>query len=291
MRSVLAIVLATVPLLVACGTYNYNRAALVPRATPRMSTGHPLPATAQLTAGASSLAHLGAPGPGDPNAGLEIPGTQLFGNLRLQPFEGLTLGLVYENGLDAGAKPLKSTQPPVDGGNVEGYGFNFDASIRTGDPRFRVGLGVDAMVWNVPYVEYFTCAAGEECFPYSIVSRGSDTVESLAVSLTPSYRPSEGVTVFGGLTVRNHPTIKQKGQTSDPLFEPEVRAGPANFIVSGGVEVALAGGALLASAIAYWDASREPVEYGPGVAVMLGIPLGRRTRAPDAAPVPPPPPG
>jgi hypothetical protein len=286
------LLLALVPLLVACGTYNYNRAALVPRATPRMSGGHPLSGYGQLTLGASSLAHFGGPGVGDPDAGVEIPGTQLFGSLRGQLNDTFSIGLVYENGLDQGAKPLKTTQPPVEGGNVQGYGITADVSIRTSNPKLRVGLGIDAMLWSVPYVEYFTCAAGEACFPYSIVASEKDTVEAFAASVTPSYRTSDDVTVFGGVTVRQHPTIQQKGVEMDPLLDgPDVESGPANFIFSGGVEVALADHALLATAIAYWDVTRDPAKYGPGAALLLSVPFGKRGHAPPPQPMPPPPPG
>ena len=282
---------ALVPLLVACGTYNYNRSALVPRATPRMSGGHPLAGKGQLTLGASSLAHLGAPEAGDPNAGIEIPGTQLFGSLRGQVNDTFSVGLLYENGLDAGAKPLKSTQPPVEGGNVQGYGVSTDVSIRTPDPRLRVGLGFDLMVWSVPYVEYLSCAAGQDCFPYSIQNEGSDLVETFAASVTPSYRVRDGLTVFGGLTLRQHPTLRQKGVEQEPLLDDvEIQSGPGNLLISGGVELALGDGAVLATAIAYWDVSREPARYGPGVAVLLSIPFGKRDPAPAAPAGPPPPP-
>jgi hypothetical protein len=252
-----------------------------------MSGGPPLAGQAQLAVGASSVAHFSAPGPGDPNAGIEIPGTQLFGSLRGQLNDTFSLGALYENGLDRGAKPLKGTQPPVEGGSVQGYGLTADVSIRTGDPRLRIGLGVDAMIWRVPYVEYLTCAAGEACAPYMIVEHDADMVGTFAASVTPSYRATDVVTVFGGLTVRQHPTIQQKGQEMGPLLDdPEVQSGPANVIASGGVELSIAEGALLASAIAYWDVSREPARYGPGAAVMLSIPFGKRAGAP--APSPPP---
>ena len=91
-------------LLVGCGTYNYNRAALVPRSTPRMTTGQPLAGKGQLGLGASSVAHFGKPGVGDPNAGIEIPGTQLHGDLRARLGEMVSFGILYENGLDQGAK-------------------------------------------------------------------------------------------------------------------------------------------------------------------------------------------
>jgi hypothetical protein len=57
-------------LATACGTYNANRAALVPAATPRMTTGQPSSGVAQLDVGASSVTHLQDPGVGDPSAGI-----------------------------------------------------------------------------------------------------------------------------------------------------------------------------------------------------------------------------
>ncbi len=263
--------------LVGCGTYNFNRAALVPRAVPRMTTGQPLSATGQLDAGASSVTSLGRPEAGDPNAGIEVPSTQLHGALKLRTGEHASLGLIYENGLAQGAEKLKDTQPDVKGGGVQGYGFTFDVSIPTGNPDVRIGLGVDAILWSVPYVEYLTCAAGESCFPFQIQNKGRDTVGQLAASITPSYKVSPELTLFGGVTMRQHPTIEAKGTTQDPLFtEPDVQSGPLNFLVSAGGEVSFADGAVLASGMLYWNATQTPAKYKGGLGVMMSVPLGRR---------------
>lgn len=289
-------------LTAACGTYNANRAALVPRATPRMTSGQPLTGFAQFSAGASSVANLGEPGVGDPDAGIEIPSTQLHSSLKLAPNDRVSFGLLYENGLDRGATPLKSTQPPVENGSVQGYGFSIDVSVPTGDPKWRVGLGLDAMMWTVPYVEFLTCAKGEDCFPFMIEDKGTDNVGTFAASVTPSYRADKHVTVFGGLTVRQHPTLQQKTTEVDPIFdEPEVDSGPFNVIGAAGIEIAFADGGLLASAMAYMDFTGDPAKYKPGLALMLSVPIGKREPKPRPAPVlvpvydpasgaPPPPP-
>jgi hypothetical protein len=290
-------------LLVGCGTYQFNRAALVPRAAPRMSTGQPQTATGQLGLGATSVTTLGQPTAGDPNAGIEVPSTQLQGNLKMRANENVSFGLIYENGLSAGAEPLKDTQPRVEGGSVYGYGFSLDISIPTGNPAFRVGAGIDAMIWSTPYVEYATCAFGEACFPGTIMQRGRDSVGTIAVSMIPSYKISPEVALFGGVTVRQHPTLEQKGLETDPLFtSPEVDSGPFNYIVSGGAELSLADGAILASGVVYWDMSQTPAKYKPGIGVMVSLPLGRRGppkpatpgpvfMVPVATPPPPYPPG
>jgi len=276
-----------------CGTYQANRAALTPHQTPQMHSGHPLDGTAELGFGASSLAHTTDLGEGDPEAGVEVPGTQLRGDARLRLSDVFALGLVYENGLDETARRPKEEQPPVDEGNVQGYGVTADISIRTRDPRFRVGLGFDMMIWDVPYVEYLSCAPGDPaCFPdgVMIMSRGTDRTETFGVSVTPSYRTGN-MTVFGGLTARQHPTIQQKGTETDPILEGEgdVESGPFNVVVSAGLEYGLMDGAVEASLVVYQDLTQDPVRYGPGIGAMVTVPIGRRTpRAASSEPAPAP---
>jgi hypothetical protein len=288
---------AVVPLLFACKT-NYNRAALVPHATPRMTTGQPLSGRALFSAGASSIAHLGDPQKGDtPNQGIEIPGTQFFGSLKGGIGDIFSFGLLYENGLDKGAKKINSSQPDVDNGNVQGWGMSLDFVIPI-DERFKIGVGVDAMLWSCPYQEFSTTAGGQ----ITIEQSGTDTVSALAGSITPSYKIDKDVVLFGGLTVRNHPTIDQKGMGTT-LDSVEVDSGPGNYIVSAGVEGSVANGSLLLSAMAYYDISRDPAKYGPGMAAMISVPLGKKhppqpqqpppgyIYAPPGYPNQPPPPG
>ncbi|HEU0034754.1 MAG TPA: hypothetical protein VFQ53_29220 [Kofleriaceae bacterium] len=249
----------------------------------------PLDGKAELSGGASSVAHLGDPGVGDPEAGVEIPGTQLYGDLRARIGDSVAFGIIYQNGLDQGAKALKSTQPPVDHGNVQGYGMSLDVSVPTGDPAWRVGIGVEGVVWSVPWVEYDTCAADQSCFPYLLKGEGNDSVDTFAASVTPSYQASKDLTVFGGVTVRNHPTIKEKDVVVDPVFDdgPEVESGPANIILSGGVDIGLADGAVRVSGVAYWDVTQNPAKYGPGLGVLFTVPLGqRRSQTPPPQPGP-----
>jgi hypothetical protein len=264
------LVVVLVPLLFACTT-NYNRAALVPRATPRMTSGQPIEGRGQLSLGASSVAHLGDPKEGSTsNQGIEIPGTQFFGNIKGRIGEVFTFGFQYENGLDAGAKKINKSQPDVDSGNVSGYGVNLDFYIPIED-KWKVGIGVDAMLWNCPYTSYETTQTGS----ITIRDTGSDIVEQLAASVTPSYKLDDDITLFGGLTIRQHPTIDQKGMGT-VIDDVEVRPGPANYIVSGGIEASLANDAVLLSAMAYYDLSRDIAKYGPGMALMVSLPFGKR---------------
>ncbi|HEY4180171.1 MAG TPA: hypothetical protein VGM90_25185 [Kofleriaceae bacterium] len=287
-------------LLVGCGTFNYNRAALVPRGTPRVTTGTPMDSVGQLDVGATSIAHLSSPGEGDPNQGVEIPGTQLHGGAKLRAGKNLQLGIIYENGFDSGAKAIKSTQPPVDNGNVAGYGISIDAIIPTSDPNLNVGIGFDGILWSVPYVQYNSCAAGADCFPYSITERGRDHVNAFAASITPSYKVDPSIVIFGGATIRNQPTIQQKGQTMDPLLgdpnDSEVQSGPANIIVSAGAQFSLADGSVLISGVAFYDVTKNVYQDKPGLGVMVSLPIGHLPKQQPANPPPqqqwyPPPPG
>jgi len=75
----------------------------------------------------------------------------------------------------------------------------------------------------------------------------------------------------------------------DPLFTaPQVESGPAQLLIAGGAEFAIADGALLASAVAYWDSSQNIAKYSPGLGVMVTVPLGRPKPPPPIPVIPPP---
>lgn len=289
-------VLATSLLFViGCGTYRVNRAALAPHAAPSLATGQPLDGAAEMRFGASSLAHSTGPSVGDPEAAVEIPGTQLHADGRVRLSDVFALGLIYENGLDATAeRPKGAAQPPVDAGNVQGYGVVADLSIPTNDPKLRVGLSFEGMLWRIPYVEYQTCTA--DCpldEPWTFMEEGFDDTDTFAIAITPSYDLGT-VRVFGGLTARQHPTIQQKDIEQDPILdvEPEVESGPFNIILSAGVEAELAGGALKLLGIVYQNVTQDPVQYGPGMAALISVPIGRkaaRPREPQVIGAPPAP--
>jgi hypothetical protein len=97
-----------------------NRAALVPRLTPSLGDGAPMAQPVELAFGAASLAAARAPGPGDGDAALEVPGTQLAGSVRFRFADYASIGFGYAAGLDASAQPIRPHQAPVDGGDAVG---------------------------------------------------------------------------------------------------------------------------------------------------------------------------
>ncbi|HUQ04240.1 MAG TPA: hypothetical protein VM261_17195 [Kofleriaceae bacterium] len=289
--------------LAACNVNRVNRAALVPHMTPTLRSGAPMETPGEIAIGASSLAHSTL-GSTDDSAAVEVPGTQAEGNMRLRVGPHVALGLLYAEGFDAGAKKIKDTQPDVEGGNVRGWGFTLSSSIPTGSPQWTVGLNSELLFWSVPWIEYSTCVMNCGGFQWTVMTEDRATISQLAVGVVPTYRAGK-MNLWGGLTFRNHPTIEQKGTEVGVDISDEVEEGSFNTVLSAGADLELGGG-FRAGATLYQVVQGEPAKYGPSLAVMITIPLGRHdTPAPPAAPTaptapvypgyppppPPPPPG
>lgn len=259
-----------------CSTRAANRAALVPHMTPTLRSGAPMEAGAELDLGLSSLGHSSLESAHD-NVGVEIPGTQAEGGLRLRLGRYLAAGLVHARGFDAGAQALEPSQPPVDGGDALGLGVTLDGSIPTGDPRLHVGVSVELLRWRVPYVEYEVCV--QECggVPWSSVERGHDDVEQVALGVVPTYAAGRW-RAWGGFTLRTHPVLEKKGLEVGAA-DAEVEPGEFNLVLSAGFDAELGHG-VRAGATAYQVVSASPAHYGPSLAAMLTIPLGRRDGEP-----------
>ena len=101
----------------ACNVNRVNRAALVPHMTPTLRSGSPMETPAEISLGASSLAHSTLSS-SDDSAAVEVPGTQAEGAMRVRLGRQVALGLLYAEGFDTGAKPIDKTQPPVESGNT-----------------------------------------------------------------------------------------------------------------------------------------------------------------------------
>ena len=162
-------------------------------------------------------------------------------------------------------------------------------SIPTGDPRWHVGINSEALVWSVPYVEYETCVQNCGGVNWSFMEEGRANVTQLALGVLPTYSTGK-INVWGGVTLRNHPTIEQKGTEVGVDFEDEVEEGEFNVVLSAGADIELGGG-FRAGLTAYQVVQGKPASYGPSLAAMITIPLGRRdvaTPPPPPAPVGPP---
>jgi hypothetical protein len=267
----------TLPVLAACGpTYTQNQAALVPHAEPVAYDGQPLTAPAALWLGAGNVTDLVAPRAAAPNVGDSVPRTQLRGAYGYS-FGNLTLEGFYERGLVSTETPLSTTQPPVHNGSVTGFGLGTTYSFAM-SPQMRFGFVAEIASWSVPWVQYSQCVSGCPNPGVAIETSGTaDQVMTYTFGLVPSYRTGPW-TLFGGLTLRNQPTTyqKQEIQGGDPgTFVDE---GDFNATLSLGVEFNAAG--VLIALMLHDTVTADPIQYGPGIAAMVTVPLRPRSRAP-----------
>jgi len=263
---------AVAALMAGCGTRQVNRAALVPHMTPTLRSGAPMDTPMELSLGASSVTHLGDIESGDDTAAVEVPGTQIEGAFRARLGQHVSLGLMYAQGFDSTAEPGKAQQPAVDHGDARGWGVALGGMVPTSDPRWHVGINVELLLWSLPYIEYSTGSSG-----YTLVEEGRGTVSQAAIGIVPTYTTGR-LNLFGGLTIRNHPTIKQKGVESGIELTDDIQEGPANFVVSAGVEGELGRG-VRGSLVVYAPIPSARIRSPPSLAAMLTIPLGPRTSA------------
>lgn len=277
--------LAALATLAACNVNRVNRAALVPHMTPTLRSGAPMETPGEISLGASSLAHTKLDS-SDDTAAVEVPGTQAEGNMRLRVGQHVALGLLYAEGFDATAKKIKDTQPDVDGGNVRGWGFTLAGMIPTSNPDFTVGVNSELLFWSVPWIEYSTCVDNCGGVPWTVVTEDRASISQLAIGVVPTWR-SGNMSFWGGVTFRNHPTIEQKGTEVGVDIGDDVEEGSFNTVLSAGGDIELGGG-FRAGLTIYQVVHGQPAKYGPSLAAMLTIPLGRRdTPATTTAPPPP----
>jgi hypothetical protein len=281
MRVILAVV-GGLSVASGCTTYTVRKSALAPHIAPPLRSGQGMGASAaEASVGASTLVSAGAPEEGEgANAGLYIPRVEMNAALRGQLRENLDIGVLWDHGFRKGAYATSEDQPSPDNGSVYGGGGSLFYSMQTGAPELRVGFGIDLMIYSIPYVEYRTCVDFCGDGPYTTVTHDRDNIGVYSLSLVPSWH-SGRLTLFGGGTVRNHPTI-EKGSVEGVFdSDDEVTGGPAVFIAHAGLEVEVGGG-VKAMGLVYQPLEQDPVRYLPTLGVALTVPLARRAVAAPA---------
>jgi hypothetical protein len=286
MRRVLLVAWSSL-LFAGCTTYSVRRAALVPHMQPIQRSARPMGDTAlEVGLGTPVVASITEPSEAEgANAGIVLPRWEVNGALRARVIGGLDIGFLYDHGLNQGARKVNDDMPFPENGDVHGYGFSLYYAAEV-DPDFHIGVGADLLLYSIPYVEYQTCV---DCaVPYTIADEDRDSIPVVSVGLAGNRRIGPRVSLFGGLNIRNHPTIEKGDIESVDLFDEEVEEGPANFVAMGGVEVDLRGG-FRGMVFVHQPLFGDPVNYGPTLGVAVAIPLIGR-RAPSAQPAGAPPP-
>lgn len=266
--------LAVLPALAGCLSGNVQRAARVPHPGVPLSSGQPLAAPAELSAGLSNVTDVMAPRVGDASQAVEVPGTEMRDELRLRLGRLGTLNLIYEDGFGSTSQKPDATQAPIGRGDVRGYGTSIGYAFPTSTPGLSIGSTFEAIVWSVPYVEYQTCTSEPECpGTDTIIAHGRANPLTIGLGVTPSYRMG-AVTVFGGLFGRNHPTALRKEMNVRFDDDDSVSSGPFNLLVHAGIEIQLAD-RLSALVLIHQDVIADPLRYGPGIGIALTGRLGR----------------
>jgi hypothetical protein len=220
---------------------------------------------------AQTVAETRAPSLGDDGAGVHVPRHQGRAELRVRvPGTNLVSGLIYEHGLQAGSHVLAKGSPEP-AGDAVGAGFSLYYSVPMPDPRWFIGVGTEILLYAIPFVEYRIC---EDFCPGPVVVEDQDTAVRFvgSLSVTPSYRLDDNWAFFGGLSMRNHPTVPRVGIEGSIDLGGEVRAGPANIVVTGGVEYIHPSGVRVSLHL-YQTVTNDPVQYYPTVGLAIALPL------------------
>jgi hypothetical protein len=141
-----------------------------------------------------------------------------------------------------------------------------------------VGVGLDGLLYRIPYFEQGTCVSNCAGSPASYQENGTHTVGVFGASVTPSWRSGSWV-LFGTLAMRNHPSnLKGEVQTSMENLNDdshEVNGGPAYVMVAGGASLTVARG-FDAFVQVFQPLTRDPVIYGPSLGAGLTASWGTR---------------
>jgi hypothetical protein len=260
--------------------YRVQRTARVPHPAAPLRTGEPIAGPVELSVGASSFGDVRSPELVDEQASIEVAREQMRAELRIRLGKRGELVPIFEQAL-GNVMRLDPTQAPVGSGAPTGLGLGARYSMDTDAPGFAIGLGVEAMSWEIPYVEYRTCVANceENSAPTMQVNRGYASVGTLGLSLTPTYRRGP-VALFAGAYTRRHPTIVRKGteQFAQNSSARDVDGGNYNVVVNAGIEYRLPVVSVLATV--QQNLTSDPVQYGPSFGLAIAL------RVPDPEPLP-----
>lgn len=268
----LGLALALAP---GCIVYEVYRGARVPRPVPAPVSAQAMTGTVEAGLSAGGFAEASAPAPGESDAGLFLPRMQGRANLRFEPIEGLSLGLLHERGFAAGSRALVKGTPEPDG-DAAGYGASLGYATDVGPGPWSVAMGVDAMLYQIPYIEYRIAFDGNGEQLFIEEEQGMSQHPVIAFHLLSSYAMSERLAFTGGVTVRNHPTIERTGiELGLDQGWDNVESGPFNVTLAAGVEYTHHSG-VRASLLAYQTVIDNPVQYYPALAASISVPLVRK---------------
>lgn len=263
----LAVLVLCAAALGAGCTHSIRRAALVPHQQPIAHSGT-LVRSPEVSVGSPSLASTRKPRvAASENAGIVIPRWQGQGALRLPWGNATTIGFHVDYGLDQDSVALSDDQPDPKGDTMGAAVSMFYTAIVS--PDFEVGVGGQLWLYSIPYVEYDTCV---NCLGgvYTEVDHDRNLIPVVSIGILPTFKVAPNVSLFGGVNIRNHPTIEKSdfsiGPESD--VDEEVESGPPNAIASIGGDIMLTHKIRLTGYL-HRPIAAKPVVYGVTAGFML----------------------
>jgi hypothetical protein len=266
--------------------YRVQRTARVPHPAAPLRTGEPLAGPIELSVGASSIGEATQPELVDRDASIEVAREQMRAELRIRLGKRGEITPIYEAANAGSMFALDKTQAPVEHGAPTGIGLATRYSFATGAPGLSFGVGVEVMSWQIPYVEYRTCVelCEENGAPSMQINHGYEGVNTLGLSLTPTYRHGN-LALFGGAYTRRHPTIARKGTELYSMdYDRDVDSGRYNWMVNAGAEYRLPIVSLMATV--QQNLTRDPVQYGPSFGFAIAFRVPERKHRPVFVEVP-----
>ncbi len=276
-------VVLVVALLLCAGSaakqpvYVVQRSALVPHVAPPSRTGRPPDGVADLVAqDATFLVPIPPSANAGANAGLYVARTTVTVAIRVRVGENWDLGPRFEYAFTTGQMPVGAYHPVAPSWHTGAFGFG--AGVGYSAPLYgdgvRLGVALDVMNYVIPYHEEGTCVANCEGVVGTYVADGSHNVPVASFGIYPSWS-THGVTLFGGVTLRNHPSNTAINTQPSPVSDADrqVSAGPGYWIVGMGAEVAMSR-SWRARVELVQPLTRSPVDYGPALGVGLTAVLG-----------------
>ncbi len=265
-----------------------RRAALVPHMVPSPRSGQPIRGgLGQIYLHHSAVTSLRNPREApEANAGVYIPRYQIGGGMRFRIGRDFDMGLVMEYGLRQGSIAVAEDVPPRPSRDTFGIGLSFAYSIRA-TRRFRIGLTFDPFLYFIPKVEYPATSCNPPDWVGCVPSdKDTEVVPVLSFSVIPSVLVNRWLVLFGGITVRNHPTIEKEGWDT-PWDDQDVEMGPANVTLGVGAEFRVHKRVFFMLQL-YYPVTRDPVVYYPVVGAGFQVSFGREYQPPPKVQPQPP---
>ncbi|MBU1535545.1 hypothetical protein KKF84_09500 [Myxococcota bacterium] len=190
-----------------------------------------------------------------------IPRTQANLLYRHKFGQYFAMGLLGELALNPGAvKTYKDTVNLRPRGNAYGMGLTFQFLLPI-HSHAHLGIGTDLLIYNVPYAKMATESTSPSSANLWEPEYGTEVVGVGSFYIIPTYIFPWG-TVFGGLTIRNHPSAPKVQTETSVLDQSNVDEGKAYYVLSMGAQINLSHN-LAVQIMIYQPITNSPVVYYP----------------------------